>query len=112
MRCLFADFTSKPHDRSTRTAENARKLLQQNHKQLDIISKSVVSCYTSCKSRLLRGWGLPSAPKNLSPKDGDDPWADYTVAQMYDFLSHYKLPRKPGAKFDYSNFGMGLLGCR
>jgi hypothetical protein len=39
-----------------------------------------------------------------------DPWADYTVDQMYDFLSHYKLPRKPGSKMDYSNFGMGLLG--
>lgn len=54
--------------------------------------------------------GLPSAPGNLSPRDGDDPWADYTEAQMYDFLSHYKLPRDPGAKFEYSNFGMGLLG--
>ena len=29
---------------------------------------------------------------------------------MYDFLSHYKLNRKPGAKFEYSNLGMGLLG--
>ena len=54
--------------------------------------------------------GLPSLPDNLSPRDGDDPWADYTVEQMYDLLSHYKLPRKPGAKFEYSNFGMGLLG--
>jgi serine-type D-Ala-D-Ala carboxypeptidase/endopeptidase len=54
--------------------------------------------------------GLPSVPDNLSPKDGDDPWADYSVAQMYDFLSHYKLRRDPGAKFEYSNFGMGLLG--
>ena len=54
--------------------------------------------------------GLPSVPNNLSPRDGDDPWSDYTIVQMYDFLSHYKLPRKPGAKFDYSNFGMGLLG--
>jgi CubicO group peptidase (beta-lactamase class C family) len=36
--------------------------------------------------------GLPSEPNNLSPRDGDDPWADYTVGQMYDFLSHYKLP--------------------
>ena len=54
--------------------------------------------------------GLPTLPENLSPKDGDDPWADYRVDQMYDFLSHYKLPRKPGEKFEYSNFGMGLLG--
>lgn len=54
--------------------------------------------------------GLPSVPDNLSPKDGGNPWADYTVGQMHDFLSHYKLPRKPGAKFEYSNLGMGLLG--
>jgi serine-type D-Ala-D-Ala carboxypeptidase/endopeptidase len=54
--------------------------------------------------------GLPSLPENFAPKDGDDPWADYTVEQMYDFLSHYKLRRRPGAKFEYSNFGMGLLG--
>jgi CubicO group peptidase (beta-lactamase class C family) len=54
--------------------------------------------------------GLPTLPENLSPRDGDNPYADYTVGQMYDFLSHYKLQRDPGAKFEYSNFGMGLLG--
>jgi CubicO group peptidase (beta-lactamase class C family) len=52
---------------------------------------------------------LPSMPTNFSPQSFDDPWADYTIAQMYDFLSHCKLARKPGMKFEYSNLGMGLL---
>jgi CubicO group peptidase (beta-lactamase class C family) len=54
--------------------------------------------------------GLPRLPKNLSPSDGGNPYADYTVAQMYEFLSSYKLKRDVGAKSEYSNFGMGLLG--
>jgi D-alanyl-D-alanine-carboxypeptidase/D-alanyl-D-alanine-endopeptidase len=54
--------------------------------------------------------GLPRLPDNLSLPNLDNPYADYDVNEMYDFLSHYKLPRKIGAKFEYSNFGMGLLG--
>jgi len=54
--------------------------------------------------------GLPDAPDNFHPTDGDDPWADYSVAQMYDFLSHYALTRAIGATYEYSNVGMGLLG--
>jgi CubicO group peptidase (beta-lactamase class C family) len=34
----------------------------------------------------------------------------YKDAQLYDFLSNYKLTRDPGAKYDYSNLGVGLLG--
>jgi serine-type D-Ala-D-Ala carboxypeptidase/endopeptidase len=29
---------------------------------------------------------------------------------MYQFLSGYSLPRDPGAEYEYSNLGMGLLG--
>ncbi len=54
--------------------------------------------------------GLPRLPDNLSPKDDNNPYADYTVAQMYEFLSSYKLPRDVGSKSEYSNFGMALLG--
>lgn len=54
--------------------------------------------------------GLPSLPSNIAPKDLSNPYADYTVQQMYDFLSHYELRRDPGAQYEYSNLGAGLLG--
>ena len=53
---------------------------------------------------------LPGLPTNFAPKDAGNPYADYTVAQMYDFLSGYQLTRDIGAQYEYSNFGMGLLG--
>jgi CubicO group peptidase (beta-lactamase class C family) len=39
-----------------------------------------------------------------------NPYADYTVEQMYEFLSNYTLTRDIGAQYEYSNFGGGLLG--
>lgn len=54
--------------------------------------------------------GLPRLPGNLNPKDQNNPYADYTVQQMYDFLSGYQLTRDPGETFEYSNLGVGLLG--
>ncbi|MGV3723770.1 MAG: serine hydrolase [Actinomycetota bacterium] len=60
-----------------------------------------LATHTSALSRL---------PSNFQPKDPENPYADYSVQQMYDFLSGYKLTRKPGEKSDYSNLGAGLLG--
>lgn len=54
--------------------------------------------------------GLPGMPSNFKPKDPTNPYADYTVAQMYEFLSGYTLTRDIGARYEYSNLGMGLLG--
>jgi len=54
--------------------------------------------------------GLPRLPANLTPKDAANPYADYTVQQLYAFLSSYELPRQPGAQYEYSNLGAGLLG--
>jgi CubicO group peptidase (beta-lactamase class C family) len=54
--------------------------------------------------------GLPRLPSNLRPTDPANPYADYSVQQMYDFLSSYELPRDPGAEFEYSNLGVGFLG--
>ena len=54
--------------------------------------------------------GLPRLPANMSPKDRGNPYADYTVEQLYQFLSSYELPRDIGSKYEYSNFGGGLLG--
>ena len=52
---------------------------------------------------------LPSLPDNFRPVDGLNPYADYTVPQMYAALSNCKLTREIGKKYEYSNLGMGLL---
>lgn len=54
--------------------------------------------------------GLPRLPENMAPADDDNPYADYSVEQMYAFLSAYELPRDIGSQYEYSNLGMGLLG--
>lgn len=54
--------------------------------------------------------GLPRGPDNLTSNDQYVPFKDYTVDQMYDFLSRYKLTRETGSKYEYSTIGMGLLG--
>lgn len=58
----------------------------------------------------LHSSGLPRMPGNFSPKDNTNPYADYTVQQLYDFLSGYQLTRDVGAQYEYSNLGAGLLG--
>ncbi|HET7186921.1 MAG TPA: serine hydrolase [Gemmatimonadaceae bacterium] len=54
--------------------------------------------------------GLPRLPTNFKPADPANPYADYHAPQMYEFLSGYQLTRDPGAQFEYSNLGVGLLG--
>jgi CubicO group peptidase (beta-lactamase class C family) len=54
--------------------------------------------------------GLPRLPDNMDPADPSNPYADYSVEQMYAFLSGHELQREPGAEYEYSNFGAGLLG--
>ena len=54
--------------------------------------------------------GLPRLPANLSPKDPGNPYADYSVDQLYQFLSGYQLTHDIGSQYEYSNLGGGLLG--
>jgi CubicO group peptidase (beta-lactamase class C family) len=54
--------------------------------------------------------GLPRLPTNLTPADPANPYADYTVEQLYAFLSGHTLRRDVGAEYEYSNYGFGLLG--
>lgn len=53
--------------------------------------------------------GLPRDVKGVKSPNPHNPF-DYTPGQLYAYLSSYKLTRNPGAKFEYSNLGMGLLG--
>lgn len=54
--------------------------------------------------------GLPRMPANFAPKDRGNPYADYSVEQLYAFLTGHTLMRDIGARYDYSNVGVGLLG--
>ncbi len=54
--------------------------------------------------------GLPRMPTNFNPKDSKNPFADYTVSNLYEFLESYELPRLVGVQYEYSNLAMGLLG--
>ncbi|HEX7678961.1 MAG TPA: serine hydrolase domain-containing protein, partial [Thermoanaerobaculia bacterium] len=54
--------------------------------------------------------GLPRMPTNFHPRDPGNPYADFSVAQLYEFLSSVELTRDIGSKYEYSNLGGGLLG--
>lgn len=54
--------------------------------------------------------GLPYMPDNLASTDGNNPFAGYSVEAMFEFLNTYTLTRNPGALYEYSNYGVGLLG--
>jgi CubicO group peptidase (beta-lactamase class C family) len=54
--------------------------------------------------------GLPFNADNLSNKPSPANYNEYSVDDLNAFLSDYKLPHEPGAKFEYSNVGMSLLG--
>jgi len=51
--------------------------------------------------------GLSDNPPNM-PLNGPGV-QNYTLQQMYQALSSTKLASAPGSKYNYSNFGMGLL---
>ncbi len=54
--------------------------------------------------------GLPGMPDNFYPANPRNPYADYTVDQMYKFISSYQPYRTVGSEFEYSNLAQGLLG--
>lgn len=54
--------------------------------------------------------GLPRLASNMAPADRTNPYADYTIEQLYAFLNSHELRRDIGAEYEYSNLGVGLLG--
>jgi D-alanyl-D-alanine-carboxypeptidase/D-alanyl-D-alanine-endopeptidase len=54
--------------------------------------------------------GLPRLPPNFAPRDPVNPYADYTTDMLYQALSQTQLARAPGTQYEYSNFGVTLLG--
>jgi D-alanyl-D-alanine-carboxypeptidase/D-alanyl-D-alanine-endopeptidase len=56
--------------------------------------------------------GLPRLPGNLPPAwwANPNPFADYTVDKLFDFVSNYMPKYGPATHFVYSSLGFGLLG--
>ncbi|SHN09332.1 CubicO group peptidase, beta-lactamase class C family [Cyclobacterium lianum] len=54
--------------------------------------------------------GFPRMPDNFAPANPNNPFADYTVDQMYAFISDFEPTREVGDAYEYSNFAQGLLG--
>jgi D-alanyl-D-alanine-carboxypeptidase/D-alanyl-D-alanine-endopeptidase len=53
---------------------------------------------------------LPGEAEYLVPKNPANPYADYTQEQLKAFLGRFVMPRPPGARYENSNLGYGLLG--
>src|SRR5690606_27241137 len=53
---------------------------------------------------------LPRMPSNFQPANPLNPFVDYEIADLYDFLNTYKLDHAPGTERLYSNVGFRLLG--
>jgi CubicO group peptidase (beta-lactamase class C family) len=88
--------------------DRAAKYLPENARMPERSGKSITLLDLSTHSS-----GLPPLPGNLLAKMADDPrnpYPDYSVDDLYQFLSGYTLPRDPGSEFEYSNLGAGLLG--
>lgn len=54
--------------------------------------------------------GLPRMPDNFDPADPANPYADYTVKQMLDFVAGHEPAHAAGEAYEYSNLATGLLG--
>ena len=54
--------------------------------------------------------GLPRMPPNFAPADPQNPFADYDAARLVAGLQAVTLESVPGARYAYSNLGVGLLG--
>jgi D-alanyl-D-alanine-carboxypeptidase/D-alanyl-D-alanine-endopeptidase len=54
--------------------------------------------------------GLPRMPDNFRPKNPLNPYADYGVPQLHEFLISHGVAKAGNPPFIYSNLGFALLG--
>ena len=54
--------------------------------------------------------GFPRVLPNFGETNPLNPFAEYDVAWLKQFLGDYALPRNPGEAYEYSNLGVALLG--
>jgi len=99
---LLADMVNR---REVTLDDPAAKYLPEHVKMPARSGKSITLLDLSTHSS-----GLPRIPGNMKWGDPLNPYADYSVDDLYQFLSGYELSRDPGSEIEYSNLGAGLLG--
>ncbi len=100
---LLADMVNR---KEVALDDPASKYLPENVKMPERSGKSITLIDLATHSS-----GVPAIPDNLKVNDDPrDPYAGYSVDDLHQFLSGYRLPRDPGSEFEYSNLGAGLLG--
>jgi serine-type D-Ala-D-Ala carboxypeptidase/endopeptidase len=88
----------KLDDPATKYLPKSVRLPAYNGKQISLLH---LATHTS---------GLPNMPEDIHPKRADNAYAEYTVENLYAFVSGYRLTCDPGTKYKYSGVGMALLG--
>lgn len=89
--------------------------LKLNDKILPILASKVSVAASAQNTTLLHlathQSGFPSLPASFLSKmtNLDNPYKDLVVADLYDYLKTC-IDKKPEGHFEYSNFGLGLLG--
>jgi CubicO group peptidase (beta-lactamase class C family) len=53
--------------------------------------------------------GLPRRPDNFAPADLADPYADYTVDKLHEYLGRFQPATPPGETYAVSNLGIAVL---
>ncbi|BAO77189.1 serine hydrolase [Winogradskyella sp. PG-2] len=90
----------------------ADEVLRGNMKLSDPVSKYLPNTFTipqrnekviTLKDLATHTSGLPRMPDNFSPADINNPFADYKVSQLYEFLISYKLPRDIALAWHFAN---------
>ncbi len=99
---VLADMVSR---KEVALDDSAAKYLPEDVKMPERSGKSITLLDLSTHSS-----GLPRLPSNLKLEKPGNPYADYSVNDLYQFLSGYTLPRDPGSEVEYSNLDAGLLG--
>jgi serine-type D-Ala-D-Ala carboxypeptidase/endopeptidase len=54
--------------------------------------------------------GFPRNPDGFVAKDPSNPYAEFTVEKLYEFLNGYRTSRAFGKNYEYSNLGFRVLG--
>lgn len=98
---LLADMTAKGEAQLDDAIEMYLPDIQVPERDGKKITLRHLACHTS---------GMPRAPDGFFSKDLSNPYADISVDDLYTCLSRCSLRAAPGEQFEYSNFGMSLVG--